>query len=204
MALFMPTNLGAQSLYELSEIPLLPEYCKYSQDFRDRVPGGNNSIEIERWRSILGITFTHIHHYCYGLVATNRATLYVRPSQERLRQLNKSIDDFDYVIQRAPPDFKLLPEIYTKKGENLIRLGRGPQGILELQFAIELKPEYWPPYGHISDYYKGRGDTEKAREWLEKGLGVAPNTRALMRRLAELDGRPKSNRKSAPEPAANR
>jgi tetratricopeptide (TPR) repeat protein len=91
------------------------------------------------------------------------------------------------VIQRVPPDFKLLPEILTKKGENLIRLDRSAQGIIELERAIALKADYWPSYAAISDYYKSAGEPAKARKWLEDGLSASPDTRALTRRLAELD-----------------
>ena len=37
------------------------------------------------------------------------------------------------------------PEIFTKKGENLLRLDKTTQGIAELQRAIEMKSDYWPP-----------------------------------------------------------
>ena len=96
-------------------------------------------------------------------------------------------------------DFVLLPEILTKKGENLLRLGKS-QGAVELGRAIELKKDYWPPYAAMSDYYKGVGDVRKAREWLEKGLAAAPGTRALTRRLEELESA-KDQNQSAPQPA---
>jgi len=138
-----------------------------------------------------------MHHYCWGLMKTNRAILLVRTQQMRNFYLGSSIAEFNYVIRNALPDFKLLPEILTKKGENLIRLDRGPQGIVELQRAIELKPDYWPPYAAMSDYYTKIGDLAKAREWLEEGLSASPNTKALMRRMAEIDGA-KDKRKTAP------
>jgi len=197
MSLLAPMQLVAQQRYEPRDIPMLPAYCKHTQDFRERVPGGNNPAEIERLTALMGSVFIHMHHYCYGLVAFNRATFLSRTQQERLLNLNSSIYEFDYVIQRAPPDFVLLPEILTKKGESLIRLGRGPDGALELQRAIALKPDYWPPYAAMSDYNKEIGDLKAAREWLEKGLSTSPNTKALLQRRAELDG-PKGKHKSAP------
>jgi hypothetical protein len=56
-----------------------------------------------------------------------------------------------------------------------------------LHRAIELKPQYWPPYVALSDYFKELGQIAVAREWLEKGLAAAPNAQPLLRRLAELD-----------------
>ena len=52
--------------------------------------------------------------------------------------------------------------------------------------AAELKPDYWPPFGQLGDYYKEKGDLPKAREVLEKGLSFSPDASGLKRRLAEL------------------
>jgi hypothetical protein len=198
LALLAPMVVSAQYNYDERDVRMLPEFCKYAQDFRGKVPGGNNPAEIQRWTDLLGSTYLHIHHYCYGLVDTNRATR-ARSPQERMHLLGASIGEFDYVIRHAPQDFVLLPEILTKKGENLIRLGQAPRGVVELQRAIGLKPDYWPPYAAMSDYFKGAGDLNKARETLEKGLSAAPDAKALQRRLAELGGA--KGKKTAPGPA---
>jgi tetratricopeptide (TPR) repeat protein len=171
----------------------------YTQLFRLNVPGGGDPEEIKRWTLIMGNSFNNMHHYCWGLMYTNRALLLAPYQRMRVQYLGSSIVEFDYVILRAQPDFKLLPEILTKKGENLIWLDRGPQGVTELERAIALKPDYWPPYAAISDYYRKTGDPTKAREWLEKGLSASPDTKALMRRLAELNAS-KSKRLTEPPP----
>jgi tetratricopeptide (TPR) repeat protein len=191
---------------------LLPRYCIYTQLFREHVPGGGNPDEIKRRDLVMGPTFFHMHHYCFGLMKTNRALFLTRTRQYRMFYLQDAISEFDYVIERATPGFVMLPEIFTKKGENLIRLGRGPHGILELQRAIERKPDYWPPYAAISDYYKETGDPASARKWLARGLSVMPDVKALKRRMAQIDGA-KDKRKTppqrpekpfAPEPAAKK
>ena len=172
--------------YDPREVAMLPRYCVYTQLFRERVPGGNNPAEIRRWHDLLGSTFQAMHHYCWGLMKTNRALFLARTKQLRNFYLGSSINEFDYVIEHAPVDFVLLPEILTKKGENLIRLGKGAVGARELQRAIALKADYWPPYAALSDFYKESGDLAKARELLEKALSIAPETKSLKRRLAEL------------------
>jgi tetratricopeptide (TPR) repeat protein len=131
--------------------------------------------------------FNHIHHYCAGLIETNRALFLSRTRQERAFYLSHAIVEFDYVINNTPPDFKLLPEILTKKGANLIRLDQGPRAVAALQRAIGLRPDYWPAYAELSDYYRDAGDSLKAREYLEKGLSHSPNAEGLKRRLTELD-----------------
>jgi hypothetical protein len=88
------------------------------------------------------------------------------------------------------------------KGESLIGLGQPSLAMVELQRAITLKPDYWPPYVAISDYYKDAGEFGKAREWLEKGLRFA-STKALKNRIAgSMRGR--VNASPCRSPLANR
>jgi hypothetical protein len=187
-------------VFDTREIAMLPRYCIHTQTFRDRVPGGNNKAEIRRLEQTLGPTYLAVHHYCLGLMKTNRAVFLAREPRIKNFYLSDSISEFDYVIDRAPADFVLLPEILTKKGENLIRLGQAPLAIRELQRAIDLKPDYWPPYAVLSDYYKDHGDRAKARETLEKALSAAPGAKAISRRMKELDepGSAQGRRPSAP------
>jgi tetratricopeptide (TPR) repeat protein len=212
LALTLPAYAAAPPGYPDSayagdprEMAMVPRYCVHTQGYRDVVPGGGHGDEIKRWTSVMGPTFNAMHHYCAGLILTNRAILLSRTPADRQFYLNFSIVEFDYVIQRAPQDFIVLPEILTKKGENLIRLGRAHLGIVELQRAIDLKPDYWPPYAQLSDYYKGTGDIQKAREYLEKALSYSPDAQAVKRRLAELDGvkaKPRTAAESAAKPVA--
>jgi tetratricopeptide (TPR) repeat protein len=196
LALLASTHADAQR-FEPSLVYMLPVYCKYTQYFRNHLPGGNNPAEIERWTASMGDMFNHMHHYCLGLMASNRAMFLSDTRQDRAHNLGNSITEFDYVIQRAPPGYPMLPEMLTKKGESLIRLDRAGEGIVELKQAIRIKADYSLAYAAMSDYYKGTGELANAREWLEKGLSVAPNAQALLRRLAELD-RSKDKGKTAP------
>jgi len=180
--------------YDPREVAMLPRYCIHTWEFSTHVPGGNNVAEIERWTALIGPNFSAMHHYCWGLMNTNRAMLLARTNQIKRFYLASSIDEFDFVLRRVPADFMLLAEILTKKGENLIRLGRVPAGAAELQRAIQSKPDYWPPYAALSDQFKNSGDLARAREWLEKGLAAVPDARPLKRRLGELDN-PKSKLK---------
>jgi tetratricopeptide (TPR) repeat protein len=203
LALLVSMHVEAQQTYDPSQIYMLPVYCKYTPIFRERVPGGNNRAEIERWTTSMGSTFNHMHHYCWGLMASNRAAFLSDTRQDRMHNLSVSINEFDYVIQRAPLDFALLPEILTRKGESLIRLDRAGEGMLEFQRAIKIKADYAPAYAAMGDYYKETGQLAKARESLEKGLSAAPNAKALMRRLAALDSA-KGKRKNDLQPPVNR
>lgn len=172
--------------YDPREVVMLPEYCKYTQLFRDHVPGGNNRDLIQRWHATMGEVFIHMHHYCLGLMHLHRAKVLARDAQARGFHYDNAVREFDYTIARTPRDFSLLPEMLTKKGEALLGRGKAALALAEFERAIELKPDYWPPYAHISDHYRSSGDAPKARQILETGLARSPGAKGLQRRLQEL------------------
>lgn len=196
LAALASSSAAAQRQHDPKLFAMLPPYCKHTQVYRENVPGGSDAAQIERWTRILGAqNYLHLHHYCWGLENTSQALYFSTTKQDREHQLAQSVKEFDYVIARVTPDFVLLPEILARRGENQLKLGHGSKGVTDLNRAIELKPDHWPPYAALSDYYKGLGDLQAAREWAEKGLAAVPGTKALQRRLAELD---KSKAKRAP------
>ena len=177
--------------FDPREVALLPRFCIYTQLFRERVSGANNPAEVDRWYAELGHTFHHLHHYCWGLMKTNRAMLLSRSVQARQFYLGDAIKEYDYVIERSPPNFILLPEILMKRGMNLVHLKKGPVAVFDFKRAIELNPQYWPPYGQLADYYKDTGNLNEARRVLEEGLKNSPDAVGLTRRLAELSDKKK-------------
>src|SRR5690348_12225733 len=58
--------------YDPREVAILPAYCKYTQLFRQHVPGGNDPVEIERMYATLGPGFHALHHYCWAIMGTHR------------------------------------------------------------------------------------------------------------------------------------
>ncbi len=138
----------------------------------------------------MGGGMEHIHHYCRGLAHTAHALFTAKTPQERTWALGYSIGEFDYMLHNAGlgKEFKLMPEVLKNKGENLIRLGKFTEALPVLLRAIEMKPDYWPPYVVLSDYYKDSGDLAKAREWLDKALAIAPESKTLRARQAALGG----------------
>jgi tetratricopeptide (TPR) repeat protein len=210
LALAAPMYVQAQGGYTALDRAQMPAYCKYTPGERQRVnePGSHDPVQIRKWETLLHPAFYGLHHYCWGMMSSNKA-LVARTRQERVYEHDRAIKEFDYVIRYAPRDFVLMPEILTKKGENLLRLGYlgvGSTsyiagGIKELQLAIEIKPDYWPPYAALSDHFKKTGELAKAREWLEKALAITPNVKSLTTRLAELDRTKGTKPKAAPEVA---
>jgi tetratricopeptide (TPR) repeat protein len=174
--------------YDPREVALLPNFCKHTQEFRERVPGGGDRQQIDNWQAVLGPMYHHLHHYCWGMMKATRGMVMARTQIARYHYLNDAVREYDYVIERSPQDFVLLPEVLSRKGQALVRLGKGPAAIVSFERAIDLKPDYWPPYAYASDYYKELGEVQLAKEVLERGLTSAPDTGALQRRLTELSG----------------
>src|SRR5262249_43283781 len=116
LAFAAPLQPRAQrfNTYNPRDLALLPTYCKYTQYFRDQVPGGNNPAEIQKWMVRTKGAFNSMHHYCWGLMLQNEAKLFTRDPQRKRSNWAGSINEFDYVIEHSPPDFVLLPEIFTK------------------------------------------------------------------------------------------
>ena len=196
VGLIAPAPVKADaSNYRGPEVPMLPEYC-----MQDAKGVFWTQAERERWFRLLGDMVRHIHHYCRGLAATNRALYFSKNANERYGHLTQSIPEIQYVIGNAKDDYPLMPEFLYRKGDNLLRLNRHQEGVDALTRAMELKPDYWPPYAAMSDHYKRLGDNKKAREWLDKALAIAPDAKALKARLDDLNGK-KDTVKSASETA---
>ena len=186
LALSVATGADAWNL-DAKTAGMLPNYCKYTMLYRDGAFGSKDPNQIKHWERVMGSdNFMHMHHYCKGLDHTNRALYTERNEHGRNQHLRFSIREFDYVLKNVRADFALLPEIRTKKAENLLRLGEGPQAALELGLAIKLRPDYWPPYAVLSDLYKEQRDLKQARLWLERGLAATGDASPLKRRLTEL------------------
>jgi Flp pilus assembly protein TadD len=125
------------------------------------------------------------------MMKSNRALTLARTAQARDYYLGAALDDLDYMVNNSKPGFALLPEVLNFRAETLVRLGFGARAVLDCERAIELKPDYWPPYATLSDFYKSVGEVGKARETLQKGLQSSPNSKALAGRLAALNvGKP--------------
>ena len=173
--------------YDPRDLALLPPYCKYTQEFRERVAGGDDKGEIERWQAALGPAFHHLHHYCWGMINANRGLLLARGELARKHFLNDAVHEFDYVIERSAVDFVLLPEVLARRGQALLKLEQPGRGIESIERAIQLKPEYWPAYAYVGDYYRDIGDPKRAREWLLRGLEKSPDAEGLKSRIQALD-----------------
>ena len=192
------------------EVAALPQFCWATQDISGYGDQHSAHPDAWHWVSIMGSTFWDMHHYCGALIAIMRGE---KADPFTRRALYESaVHDIDYSInqgiKKAGMKFILLPEMFCKRAEVLLRLKRDPEATQSYLKAIEAKPEYWPAYAGLARYYQVRGNFDTAREFAEQGLEAVPDSKTLTLILAELRAElRKSGAKSPPrkqEPARNK
>lgn len=172
------------------EVALLPEYCADAQTFNgwgDQVY--NRSPNAPKWLALMGKGFWAMHHYCWALIRLGRIKSNTPPIIVKGHRL-AALGDLGFVIQNTPPDFIMLPEIYTKVGEVLLQLKRDGEADDAFMKARSLKPDYWPPYARWAEHLMVTGQKAKARETLEAGLAYVPTSTTLQSMYRELGGDP--------------
>ena len=165
------------------EIPLLPPYCK--------VKLLHEKDQWDQWAATLGEAFGHVHHYCAGLAFINRYNKSFGDKEGRKFYLQSAMGEMDYMISHVadPRSSILMPEIFFQRGKLFLLMNMSGNAFKDFEKAIELKPDYLAPYFALSDFYKEKGDKEKAKAVLGKGLQHSPNSKSLQRRYLELGGK---------------
>ena len=164
-----------------SELAVLPPFCKakLSADPSDDAP----------YAASIGPDWLHIHHYCFGLNFANR---YFQDFGNRVAQaddLKEGINNYDYVLEHATPDFWMRAEIGTQKARLLAAAKGNAQAIAALQIALQANADYAPAYAVLSDVYRDTGQKAKALASVEQGLQHAPLDKPLQRRYKNLSGK---------------
>lgn len=173
----------------------LPEYCP--DKIKNYAVWGIEGRRASHWISVMGgrENWVHMHHYCWALIEFLRAGKPETSKMLRNTYLNNAVGNINYVIGNARPDFKLLPELLTKKASALVKLGRDGDAAAAFRQAADAKPDYWPAFAGLAEIYRRLGQLNEARAVVEEGLEHAPQSKLLSSMLAELQ---KSGAKSAP------
>ncbi|MER2518243.1 MAG: hypothetical protein ABTR92_17940 [Candidatus Accumulibacter phosphatis] len=197
--LSVATNAIAAKPQEITrqEMALIPTYCQYAQGMNLH----GRSREYKNWVARTGPGFTTIHHYCWGQINLLRALRSSTPQDQRKHLLSLVLGDYTYVINNSPPDFILLPEIYTEVGEVELRLGAFSDANISFAKARALKPDYWPAYSHWIEFLMQSGNNTEAMKVLTSGLKHSPNSRVLREQHRLLTGKSSgTNKQNKPLP----
>ncbi len=169
-----------------SEWQMLPEYCIDTQGYKYGRGGSPNSA---KWEALLGQTFWDLHHYCLAIVKFNRAQRFGTPGVLQRGQLTSALGDFQYVVDRMPPNYVLAPEILTYVGRTLLLLNQPKDAEEAFARAQAAKPSYWPAYSWWAGYLASHGQPEKAKAVAKEGLSHAPNSRTLQLIISDLNSK---------------
>ena len=174
------------------ELALLPQYC------RDRfvLETSNRHRDIPPlavyWISKMGQSFWAMHHYCWAKINQRRIFATESATKWRMDQLVGVIGDLGYVLKNSPPDFIMLPEIYSALGEVELLRKNPAAAIGHFNTARKLKPSYPPPYQMWSEYLLSTGKNDEAKALLKVGLEHNSTAVNLQVMYKKLGGDPKT------------
>ncbi len=171
-----------------AEMMSLPPFCAA------RLNGAQGSPEWNTWRSRLGDNFLDIHHYCFALVAVDRYWG-ARTQQDRGFYLQRALNNFDYIVNAAKPDFPLRAEVYSDRGNLFKLMGKPGEAARDFNQAMSLNPKLVKPYLQLAELQVESKARARALETITEGLRQVPDSKALQRRYLELGGK-----KPFPEP----
>lgn len=178
---------GLQGEIKPHEVSVLPEYCRFTITFS---PQFGSKEGTQYWLQQLGDPFKSMHHYCWALIALNRANRFSATQQEKRHNYGSAVSDIDFVLRYAGDDFVLMPEILTRRAEALVKLDEHAGAERDLERAIRIKPDYWPAYAALAESFKAQGKQSRAIQVLKEGIGKAKDPRMLERMLNQFQGRP--------------
>jgi len=149
-----------------SEMKILPKFCK---------TGFKGVPKKEKvW----------MNHLCPGLNALNHATL----SEGRLKKfaLERAIAHFNYTLEhKGSPVFHSFT--YLKRGKAYELSGNAVKALFDYEHALQLKPKNISVHIALIDVYIKLGDLDNARELVNHGLKIKPNSKSLLRRKEKIN-----------------
>lgn len=202
----MPASANKPANITAAEMALLPKYCPDTMGFNYGDAFYNTSPRAPYWVARMGKGFWAVHHYCWALINLSRATRPGVPREFKIGTLENVRGDHLYVIEHAPADFVLLPEIFSRLGEVELLLKQPRRAEEAFAKARQLKPDYWPAYSHWVEYLIREDKRQDAKSLVQQGLEHSPNAKVLLEQYRLLGGRPEdlmkdSARKDTPAPS---
>lgn len=172
------------------ELALTPAFCQDVQSVNGWAQHYRESPRSPFWISMMGKTFWGMHHYCWAVVNIHRSRAAGQSQQDRVFKIHSAIADYYYVVNIAPPDFILLPEIFHLIGEAHVMVNEYVEAIEAYQRARRIKPDYWPPYEGHAKVLEKLGKKGDAVAVLADGLRVMPGEPNLTSMYKRLGGNP--------------
>lgn len=145
-----------------------------------------------------------LHHYCWGKLGKFRffTTSSVSSRSAGLQEWQRQMDYCANAIRRDP-SYAYRYIVFTELAESYYQLKNYNQAIKHARMAIEANKKYAKAYGVLADSYIKNGERDNALEVVAAGLKIAPDSKILKNRYAELKSKPPAaNPGNSPYPAA--
>jgi len=168
LILVSSSAFGVKNYWEISasEMKMLPKFCK--EGFRNLGPND--------W----------MNHLCPALNALNHAKLSVGNNTSKKYALERAIDNFSYTLGHSEsPIYR--PFVYLKRGEAYELAGDVSAAIADYWQALKLKPKSIAIHVALIDLYIKLGDVSQAKDLVNKGLKIKPNSKPLLRRKKKVN-----------------
>jgi hypothetical protein len=184
-----------------SEMNLLPRYCPDTMGFDYGDSSYNTSPRAGHWVALMGKGFWAMHHYCWAQINLSRAQRSGVSPQFKRSTLEGVRADYQFVLNRTPADFIMLPEVFSRLGEVELILANPKGANYAFERARELKPDYWPAYSHWAEYLIRAGKKAEAKQLIQTGLEHSPNAKVLLEQYRMVGGKPSEIVPKAKAPA---
>lgn len=168
-----------------AEFAMLPEYCKQKSNVSARHSASNPAYFEQAGGAYVG----SLHHYCWALVNLTRSYRSSMSAQQRTSILSNVVADIDYVFNNhpvTPGNSSLYSEMYTTRGQAMVRLGEIRGAEVSFQEARKLNPKNWRAYFQWAIHLQLAGKAKEASKLVAEGLENAPDSRALKTLAEEL------------------
>lgn len=186
----------------LGEMALLPEYCVDTQGFNYGDRYSNTSPRAAYWVSLMGDDFWDQHHYCWALIKKRRALTPGQSPVLRRGGLQGAMGDLLYLVNKAKPDFVMLPEVYLEMGDIYLLLGDIGAAGDAFAMSRRKKPDYWPACTRWADLLVKLSKQADARAHVLTCLKAAPRQPQLLEAYRRLGGDVEAYLRSLPDGAA--
>jgi tetratricopeptide (TPR) repeat protein len=184
-ALFSQASWARGEVHDLSEVELLPTYCKGTDQIRMIT---NDPKSIAEYAAIYGEAYKHLHHYCWALNSENKLSR-MRNDYEKQSEMTYILHNVQYVLDRAPLSFSLIPDMYITKARILFKMEQDVEAIGALFKLTQIRPGYGPGYAQLGDYYQRIGDRSNAIKFYQLGLinTNKANAQFFTRKIRKID-----------------
>jgi hypothetical protein len=179
-----------QSDFTVGERALLPPFCEETMGFRPGTDVGQMGPNAPYWFGVMGKSFVTMHHYCYALVKQQRALAPGQSAFNREALLSQAINEYQYVIDNALPNFVLLPDVFVQRGDVQALLKRYVDAIESYRSSRQRKPDYWRSYSREAAVLVGMNNGKAALAILEEGIRAVPADPRLRAQYKQLGGDP--------------